>query len=71
MINLDAAQIGRNIARHREQLNISAEELAQQARLPARSIVRIEAGERRIDIAALARIAFALGVTVEEIMLGK
>ncbi|SHN88534.1 helix-turn-helix domain-containing protein [Desulfitobacterium chlororespirans] len=68
MTKLDAVQIGKNIALRREQLSLSVGELAQRAKLPVRSIHRIEAGERRPDIAALARVACALEIALEEVL---
>ncbi|AFL99549.1 Helix-turn-helix protein [Desulfitobacterium dehalogenans ATCC 51507] len=68
MIKIDAVTIGKNITARREQLNMSIEYLAQKTGITLKRIKQIEAGEKRPNIAPLARIAWALEITIEELL---
>ncbi|MEM5770443.1 MAG: helix-turn-helix transcriptional regulator [Bacillota bacterium] len=68
MLKLDAITIGKNVTARREYLGMSIDELAQRTGIPAKSIKAIEAGERYPHIAPLARIAWGLEITIEELM---
>jgi transcriptional regulator with XRE-family HTH domain len=61
-------EIGRRIRTFRERKGWLQKELAQTARLPVRTIGRIERGEVDVRINTLARIAAVLGVPLKEIM---
>jgi transcriptional regulator with XRE-family HTH domain len=61
-------QIGRRIRTFREQKGWFQRELAQTARLPVRTIGRIERGEVDVRINTLARIAAVLGVPLRELI---
>jgi transcriptional regulator with XRE-family HTH domain len=62
------AALGRRIRQLRRQERISQEELAARADLHRNYIGSIERGERDVGVSSLARIAFALGISLAELM---
>lgn len=61
-------RIGRRIRTLREELGWLQRELAERADLPIRTIGRIERGEVDVRISTLAKIATALGITIEQLL---
>lgn len=60
------AALGRRVRQLRLTIDISQEELAARARLHRNYVGSVERGERDIGLAALARLAGALGVSLAE-----
>jgi DNA-binding XRE family transcriptional regulator len=56
------AYVGQTITRIREELGISKAELGRRMGLPRQAMFMLEAGDRRLDVIELCRIADALGV---------
>ncbi|HHY26890.1 MAG TPA: helix-turn-helix transcriptional regulator [Desulfitobacterium dehalogenans] len=68
MLKFDAITIGKSVTARREYLGMSIDELAQKTGISVKRIKKIEAGESQPHISPLARIAFALGIMIEELM---
>lgn len=66
---LDLKVIGDNVGRLRRMVGITQEELAEKAGITATFIARIEGGTRGLSIDVLVKIAEALGVTPDMILL--
>lgn len=62
------AEVGWRIRALREEKGWLQRELAQAARLPLRTIGRIERGEVDVRLSTLGKIADALGTSVKELM---
>lgn len=61
-------RLGRNVRRLREQLNLSQEAFAHEARIHRTYISDIERGARNPTITVVEKIALALGVTAADLV---
>ncbi len=59
---------GINLRRHREELRISQEDLAEKADLHRTYIGSVERGERNVSIDNMERLAAAVGRTIGELL---
>jgi transcriptional regulator with XRE-family HTH domain len=59
---------GINLRRHREELGISQEDLAEKADLHRTYIGSVERGERNVSIDNMERLAAAVGSTIPELL---
>ena len=59
---------GINLRRHREELRLSQEDLAEKADLHRTYIGSVERGERNVSIDNMERLAAALGVALPELL---
>ena len=66
MRNALSKQVGNRVRELRDQAGISQEELAARASLHRNYIGSIERGERDVGVAALERLAGALGISLSE-----
>lgn len=57
-------EIGASIRAKREQLNLTQEAFAERARIPRRTLTRLEAGDPAVRIGTFAKAAQALGMTL-------
>lgn len=60
--------LGRRVEVLRKRRKMSCEKLATRARIHRNTLYRIEAGDGRMHVVVLARIAAALGATVADLM---
>lgn len=60
--------LGENIQKARNKANISQEELAKSVKLVRTSITNIEKGKQKIQIHTLYQIAFALSVSIDDLL---
>jgi transcriptional regulator with XRE-family HTH domain len=63
------ALVGKNIVRIRNERNISQEQVSFSSKLTRSYLSQIEAGRRNLSVEVLARIASALGVGIEELVI--
>lgn len=67
--SLDIKRVfGRNVRRHRQQLRISQEELAERADLHRTYIGDIERGVRNVSLVNIAKIAAALELPISRLL---
>ena len=59
---------GVNLRRHREELRLSQEDLAEKADLHRTYIGSVERGERNVSIDNMERLAAAVGCTIAELL---
>ena len=59
--------LGRAIRKHREQLDLTQEELAERAEVHRTYLADIERGSRNPSVESVRRIAYALGVSISEL----
>jgi transcriptional regulator with XRE-family HTH domain len=59
---------GINLRRHREELRLSQEDLAEKAELHRTYIGSVERGERNVSIDNMERLAAAVGRTIAELL---
>lgn len=67
-ITQDDLALGRRIKRHREQSDLTQEELAAKVHLTQTHISLVETGKRKISMDALKKVASALGVKVKDLI---
>ena len=59
---------GINLRRHREELRLSQEDLAEKADLHRTYIGSVERGERNVSIDNMERLAAAVGCTIQQLL---
>ena len=62
--------IGARIRKHRNDMHLSQEELAERADMHFTYIGQVERGEKNITVGSLEKICLALGITFEELFIG-
>ncbi|HEX4732031.1 MAG TPA: helix-turn-helix transcriptional regulator [Solirubrobacterales bacterium] len=65
-----AAAVGLNVARHRQALGLSQEEVADRAGLHRTEISLMELGKRTPRIDTIVRVSGALGISIAEAFVG-
>lgn len=63
--------VGKNIKKHRTELNMTQEELADKISVTRQAVSNWETEKTQPDIETLERISEVLGVTIEELIYGK
>ena len=63
--------VGKNIKKHRTELNMTQEELAEKISVTRQAVSNWETEKTQPDIETLERISEVLGVTIEELIYGK
>lgn len=64
------AEFGARVRRHRKRLDLTLEELAEEAEMHWTYIGSVERGERNISLINIVRLARALGVGPDELVKG-
>ena len=67
---IDYAAIGKRIQKKRQERSITQEKLAEAAELSVPYVSHIERGNKKASISTFIRLASALGITVDTLLLG-